>query len=142
MYEHFVVGVAEPEAGAGCELEDRADVLDDARCHHRSIPILARAECRLACDGKHTLSLSLPRGGNRSLPENSMTGYTAIEGVAHRNEFVSGAEGFGIKLGGAELTLGEGVIADHLRSLGLPKRAIMTTWMEKMYARFGPSEKL
>ena len=71
-----------------------------------------------------------------------MTGYTAIEGVAHVNEFVSGAEGFGIQLGGAEVELGTGVIADQLRSLGLPKRALMTTWMEKMHASFGPSRKL
>jgi hypothetical protein len=88
------------------------------------------------------LTRSLPRGGNKSLPESTMTGYTSIEGVAHRNDFTSGAEGFGVRLGGAELTLGEGLIADQLRSLGLPKRALMTTWMEKMYASFGPSLKL
>jgi hypothetical protein len=71
-----------------------------------------------------------------------MTGYTTIEGVAHTNVFTSGAEGFGIKLGGAEIELGTGLIADQLRSLGLPRKAIMTTWMEKMYASFGPSRKL
>ena len=71
-----------------------------------------------------------------------MTGYTAIEGVAHVNQFVAGAEGFAVKLGGAELELGTGTIAEELRSLGLPKRALMTTWMEKMHASFGPSRKL
>ena len=101
-----------------------------------------RASCTLVYDGQHALTLSLPRGGNRSLPETTMTGYTTIEGVVHTNEFTSGAEGFGIKLGGAELELGTGLIADQLRSLGLPKKAIMTTWMEKMYASFGPSRKL
>ena len=101
-----------------------------------------RASCTLVYDGQHALTLSLPRGGNRSLPESTMTGYTTIEGVVHTNEFTSGAEGFGIKLGGAELQLGTGLIADQLRSLGLPKKAIMTTWMEKMYASFGPSRKL
>jgi len=101
-----------------------------------------RASCRLVYDGVHALTLSLPRGGNRSLPESTLTGYTSIEGVAHRNDFTSGAEGFGVRFGGAELRLGEGPIADQLRSLGLPKRALMTTWMEKMYASFGPSVKL
>jgi hypothetical protein len=101
-----------------------------------------RVSCRLDYDGQHALTLSLPRGGGRSLPENTLTGYTSIAGIAHRNRFVSGAEGFGVHLGGAELTLGEGVIADELRSLGLPKKALMTTWMEKMYATFGPSVKL
>jgi hypothetical protein len=101
-----------------------------------------RVTQRLVYDGKHALTLSLPRGGGKSLPESTLTGYTAIEGVAHTNEFRSGAEGFGVRMGGAELTLGEGLIADQLRSLGLPKKALMTTWMEKMYASFGPSVKL
>jgi len=101
-----------------------------------------RASCKLVYDGVHALTLSLPRGGNKSMPESTLTGYTSIEGVAHRNDFTSGAEGFGVRLGGAELSLGEGLIADQLRSLGLPKRALMTTWMEKMYASFGPSVKL
>jgi hypothetical protein len=101
-----------------------------------------RASCTLVYDGQHALTLSLPRGGRKQLPEKPMTGYTYIQGVAHTNEFVSGAEGFGVRRGGAELSLGSGLIADQLRSLGLPKRAIMTTWMEKMFASFGPSEKL
>jgi hypothetical protein len=101
-----------------------------------------RATCRLVYDGQHALTLSLPRGGSKTLPENTLTGYTLIEGVPHTNEFRSGAEGFGVRFGGAELELGSGLIADQLRSLGLPRRAIMTTWMEKMSATFGPSRKL
>jgi hypothetical protein len=101
-----------------------------------------RCECKLVYDGDLALTLSLPRGGNKTLPDATLTGYTLIEGVAHTNSFRSGAEGFGVRLGGAELVLGSGVIADQLRSLGLPKRALMTTWMEKMHASFGPSEKL
>ncbi len=30
----------------------------------------------------------------------------------------------------------------ELRSLGLPKRALMTVWKEKMQGRFGAAEKL
>jgi len=101
-----------------------------------------RCACKLVCDGELALTLTLPRGGSKTLPDATLTGYTVIEGVAHTNSFSSGAEGFGVRLGGAELTLGRGVIADQLRSLGLPKRALMTTWMDKMHARFGPSEKL
>ena len=101
-----------------------------------------RCECSLVYAGDLALSLSLPCSGNKTLPDATLTGYTYIEGVAHTNTFSSRAEGFGVRLGGAELTLGSGLIADQLRSLGLPKRAIMTTWMEKMHASFGPSEKL
>ncbi len=101
-----------------------------------------RASCKLVYDGEHALTLSVPRGGKRTLPESEMTNYSYIEGVAHANVASQGAEGFGVKLGGAELTLGTGPIADELRSLGLPRRALMTTWMERMHGSFGPSRKL
>jgi hypothetical protein len=101
-----------------------------------------RASCRLVYDGREALTLTLPRGGDRSLPEREMLTYTFIEGVAHATSFVSRAEGFGVRRGGAELSLGSGPIADELRSLGLPRRALMTTWMEHMSARFGPARKL
>jgi len=101
-----------------------------------------RATGRLVYEGEHALTLSVPRGGTQSLPESTLVGYTLIEGVPHTNEFQSRAEGFGVRLGGARLSLGSGVIADQLRSLGLPRRALMCTWMEKMSAVFGPSRKL
>jgi hypothetical protein len=101
-----------------------------------------RASCRLDYDGAHALTLSVPRGGGRSLPESEMVTYSFIQGVPHRVRARQSAEGFGFRLGGAELTLGSGPIADELRSLGLPRRALMTTWMEKMRASFGAAEKL
>jgi Acetoacetate decarboxylase (ADC) len=100
------------------------------------------ARCALVSAGEPALELRLPRGGSRTLPESELTTYTHIEGVAHRTRFVSTAEGFGVRLGGAELRLGSGRIADELRSLGLPRRALMSTWMEHMRARFDPPEKL
>ncbi len=101
-----------------------------------------RARCELVYDGERCLELTLPRGGKRALAESHLTTYSYIEGVAHRTRFVSAAEGFGVRLGGAELRLGRGRIADELRSVGLPRRALMSTWMEHMRARFEPPEKL
>ena len=101
-----------------------------------------RVTGRLIYDGELALALSLPRGGARTLPETELTTYTFIEGVLHRTKFRSGADGFGVKAGGAELTLGRGPLAAELRSLGLPRRALMTTWMERMHARFEAAEKL
>jgi hypothetical protein len=101
-----------------------------------------RASCRLIYDGEHALTLSLPRGGTRSLPASESLTYTWIDGTPHRTPFTTGAEGFGLKFGGAELTLGTGKIADELRELGLPRRALMCTWMEHMRGSFGPAEKL
>jgi hypothetical protein len=101
-----------------------------------------RARCRLVYDGEHALSLSVPRGGDKTVSGNEMATYSYIEGVPHVTRATQGAEGFGVRLGGAEIELGRGRIADELRSLGLPKRALMTTWMERFHASFGPAEKL
>jgi hypothetical protein len=100
------------------------------------------ARCRLVYDGEHALTLEVPRGGTRSLPERPMVTWSYREGVLHRTRATQGAEGFGFHLGGARLTLGSGVIAEELRSLGLPRRPLMSTWAERMYGRFGRAEKL
>jgi hypothetical protein len=101
-----------------------------------------RVTCKLEYDGAFALALSVPRGGARSLPETDLVTYTFIEGVLHRTAFRSGADGFGVRAGGAELTLGTGPIAAELRSLGLPRRSLLTTWMERMHARFESAEKV
>jgi hypothetical protein len=101
-----------------------------------------RARARLVYDGQHALTLSLPRGGKRTVAESSITTLSLIEGVPYRTLAQQRLEGMGIRFGGAQLELGTGRIADELRSLGLPKRALMSVWMEHMEARFGPPEKL
>ena len=95
-----------------------------------------RATCALHMDGAHVLTLTLPCGGTRTLPEAEMTTYSLIDGRPHRTLFTSAATGAGFHLGGAELSLGSHPIADELRCLGLPKRALMTMWMEHMRGRF------
>ncbi len=101
-----------------------------------------RARGHLVADGQHVLTLSLPRGGSRTLPESALRTYSYIGDVAHCTSFISRAEGVGFRLGGAELELGDHPIAHELRSLGLPKRALMTSWMEHMHARFEVPQKL
>jgi hypothetical protein len=95
-----------------------------------------RATCTLQMNGSHVLTLSVPRGGGRRPPDSVMTTYSLIDGVPHKTAFSSGGEEVGFHLGGAELSLGAHPIADELRSLGLPKRALMTMWMEHMHGSF------
>ena len=102
----------------------------------------ARASCALYMGGAHVLTLTVPRGGTRRLPDTVMTTYSLIEGVPHKTAFSSGGEGVGFHLGGATLTLGAHPIADELRSLGLPKRALMTMWMEHMHGSFDAARRL
>lgn len=101
-----------------------------------------RTACRLEMGGQHVLTLSLPRGGGRSLPDSTMVTYSYIDGVVHATKFSSGGEGVGFHLGGAELELGSHPISAELRSLGLPKRALMTMWMEKMHGSFDAAERI
>jgi hypothetical protein len=101
-----------------------------------------RATCRLVQDGQHALTLSLPRGGAKSLPPREMVTYSYVDGTPRVTRAVQSCEGFGVRLGGASLELGSGPIAEELRSLGLPKRALMCSWMEHFRASFGPAEKL
>ena len=69
----------------------------------------------------------------------TMQTYTYVDGRLHRTTFTSGATGVGIRLGGTAVTLGTHPLADVLRSLGLPKAALMTVWMEHSHGRFdGP----
>lgn len=95
-----------------------------------------RRRCRLAMDSRDVLTFSAPLGGTRALPEAPMTTYSYIDGLLHRTTFLSAATGVGIHLGGAELVLGDHPIAGDLRALGLPKRAMMSVWMDAMRGRF------
>lgn len=97
---------------------------------------------RLVYDGEHAFTLTVPRGGDRSIPDGEITTLSIIEGVPHSTVAQQRMDGMGMKFGGAEVELGSGRIAEELRSLGLPKRALMTTWTEHMSARFGPPEKI
>ena len=51
-------------------------------------------------------------------------------------------EEVGMRLGGADLTLGTHPIGDELRSLGLPKRALFSTFMTKMSGTFYAAERV
>ena len=95
-----------------------------------------RAQCRLEMDARHVLTLDAPRHGSRTLPDSAMTTYSYIDGTLHETAFRSGADGVGFTLGRATLALGDHPIADELRSLGLPKSALLTVWMERMRGRF------
>jgi hypothetical protein len=95
-----------------------------------------RSQCTLTSEGRHVLTFSVPRGGKQRLPDTEMVTYSRIDGVTHRTSFVSGAAGVGFHLGGAELALGDHPIAQELGRLGLPKRALLSVWMEAMHGRF------
>lgn len=101
-----------------------------------------RAHCTWNKDGHNVLRVSMPRGGKRRFPEQELCTYSYIDGALHRTEFASSAENLGVKLRGAHIELGAHPIADELRSLGLPKPALMSLWMGKMKGRFQAAERV
>jgi hypothetical protein len=95
-----------------------------------------RRQCRLVMDGRHVLTFETRRGGRLRLPDVPMTVYSYVAGRLHATRFATGASEVGLRLGGAGLELGDHPIADELRSLGLPRRALVTAWMGHQHARF------
>jgi len=100
-----------------------------------------RARCVWTQGGQQVLQLSMPTGGDREFPEQMLCTYSYIDGVLHRTPFASSAENLGVRMRGAEIELGAHPIADELRSLGLPKPALMSMWMGKMRGRFEAAER-
>ncbi len=101
----------------------------------------ARAYCTWNQDGQDVLRVSMPTGGQRQFPEQTLCTYSYIDGDLHKTEFASSAENLGVRLRGADIELGAHPIADELRSLGLPKPALMSMWMGKMRGRFDAPER-
>lgn len=97
--------------------------------------------CTLVAGGVHVLTLQLKEGGPIPLPQQSLATYSLRDHVLRRTEWEQDAK-IEARLGGARLQLGPHPIADELRTLNLPKRALMTSTMRGMHARFGPAEVL
>ena len=95
---------------------------------------------RLACawrsDGRRVLRLAIRNAGRGVLPAAAYRAFTVFGGRLHATRFMMRATGFGARRGGAVLRLGHGQAADELRDLGLPKRALFSSSMERMQARF------
>jgi hypothetical protein len=67
-----------------------------------------------------------------------MTTYSLIDGVPHATAFTQGGAGSQVLVGGDGVTLelGDHPVAKELASLGLPRRADMSTWTERMQGTF------
>jgi len=123
---------------AGCRIWGFPKVVNDIDIRREA----GRVVCDWTIEGRPVFRFSTPSVGKRTLPDRTLVTYTHIEGVPHKTAFVSGSEGAGFGLGGAEIELGTHPIADELRALGLPKRALMNVWMEHMHGRFEAPQKL
>ncbi|HEX3947606.1 MAG TPA: acetoacetate decarboxylase family protein [Acidimicrobiales bacterium] len=95
---------------------------------------------RLVDDGVHVLSLTIASGGRLHLPSNAPPSYSFRDGVLRRTTWTTSSEDVTGRIGGATLTLGDHPMADELRSLGLPKRALFSSSAGQMRASFDGAE--
>jgi hypothetical protein len=100
-----------------------------------------RTECVVNEDGKLAVALEVARGGV-PLPagETAMQAYSWDDGVLRRTPWITRNRRARARPGGATVALGDHPMADDLRSLGLPSRALMTTNVGLMSATFGEPE--
>jgi hypothetical protein len=98
--------------------------------------------CSVFSGGIHILTLSVSRGGRRRMPEMQQDAFASRDGVLFKTPAVMHGDGVGTRLGGATLALGTHPIADELRSLGLPRRALISTSTERMRATFDGPQRL
>jgi hypothetical protein len=95
---------------------------------------------RLVDDGSHVLTLTMASGGRLRLPSQAPPSYSFADGVLRRTEWTTTSSGTAGRPGGAILVLGDHPMADELRSLGLPKRALFSSSAAQMRASFGGAE--
>lgn len=92
---------------------------------------------RLTMGGHFTIALTLPRAPAVGEPERfESDSYSYVAGVAHATPLsMDMGTGF-VDPAAVEIELGDGPVADELRSLGLPKAADLVTWGEGLSATF------
>ncbi len=95
----------------------------------------------LSADGQHILTQAVRMGGGRSFSNRGQISYAARDGSLFRSPSVMSGEDVGARLRGAKLELGTHPYADELRTLGLPKRPLFTTFIGKMTGIFYGAEK-
>lgn len=90
----------------------------------------------LKADGQHVLTQAVRMGGSRTIGDREQVTYAMRDGTLYRSTSTMRGERVAARFGGATLTLGEHPLADELRSLGLPKRPLFSTYMDKMTGEF------
>ena len=103
-----------------------------------------RATCRLAMQGEHVFTLTVPRraADAADAPDMEMITYTYLDGPTAVRFTTGGATAVTPGAEGVELTLGTHPLAEELRRLGLPGTPMMSTWTEHMRGTFGAPRKL
>ncbi|MGZ4675938.1 MAG: acetoacetate decarboxylase family protein [Acidimicrobiia bacterium] len=82
--------------------------------------------CVLTVDDAMALTMTLRRGVRAPVRSTAVDAFSFADGVLRRTRWELRGSDSRMRLGGVRLELGRGEIADELRSLGLPKRALVS----------------
>jgi hypothetical protein len=94
----------------------------------------------LTVDGRMAVSMTLRHGLPAPMRSTAVDAFSFRDGVLRRTRWDLRGSHSRMRLGGARVELGSGGIADELRSLGLPKRALMTGCIRDVQMTFQAAE--
>lgn len=95
-----------------------------------------RATCTLSHDGAHVLTLEAGSGVPSPTGGTALDAYSWSDGTLRRTEWSLRPSGSRLRVGGVRLELGSHPIADELRDLGLPRRALTSGSVRRVRMSF------
>jgi hypothetical protein len=98
------------------------------------------ARCELHHEGAEVLTLSIGAGLPVPSRASALDAFSCADGVLRRTRWSLDGSGSRGRPGGAVLTLGDHPVADELRSLGLPRRALMSGSLRDVRMEFAAAE--
>jgi hypothetical protein len=112
-----------------------------ASSRHASSPPEPRADrATLTVDGAPALTITQRRGVPAPMRSTAVDAFSFRAGVLRRTRWELRGWGSRMRPGGAQVTLGRGEIADELRRLGLPRRALMSGCIAEVAMTFQAAE--
>ncbi len=94
----------------------------------------------LTVDDQMSLTMTVRRGFPAPMRSTALDAFAYRDGVLRRTRWELRGSGSRLRPGGARVELGTGEIADELRSLGLPKRALMSGCLRQVEMTFQAAE--
>jgi len=99
-----------------------------------------RDTATLMVDGALAVRLSIAPGVPTRVPDTNLDAYSGADGTLRCTPWRLDGEGSRGRPGGVRVELGTGLIADELRVLGFPRRALMSGTMRRVRMTFGDAE--
>lgn len=108
-------------------------------------PIAIREErgadsCFLTVDGQPALTMTVRHGIPTPMRSTALDAFSFRDGVLRRTRWELRGRGSRMRIGGVQVALGNGEIADELRSLGFPRRALMSGRVDQVAMTFQAAE--